>query len=486
MITKLLKNLVTPASFIGAAVFFSYAGQNLESNGYIKESCFNTKPISKKIICFAQRINRRIDFEIDLLLKNIKFENKKVVIVKRTQQINTLNRFKRYKGGFDFSYPSENGSKRGYLLLSRIDGDLDIPRIELWDLTKQNMIHEWKINVTKFIEETSIVKKVDKKALRFLHPLLLKDGSILVNPMPGNKKTALLQFNYCGKLSRFKDDGLGYHHSIESDQEGNIYAPTATIPNDSEYFSYYKNFPDNYRNEGIAILNKDLELEEVIPLDQIFHSIGLLNYINNPSSAFKRDPYHLNDVHPYKDDKGDLNLLLSLIYFGLISYNYKNKKVNWISRGLTEKQHDITPYLGSKNIFTIFDNGSDFNHPRESFKGNTIVKIEFPKKVNETPLILFGEAPKLNNVKIKRYDFTSLGEELVPFTRTEGRGRFIDQSRIFIEETNNGRAFVFNLESNELEWSYINKGKNGVSSFLGWSRHLKEIPDVMKTKKSCT
>ena len=177
---------------------------------------------------------------------------------------------------------------------------------------------------------------------------------------------------------------------------------------------------------------------------------------------------------------------MSLRYFGLISYNYEKKKVNWISRGLTQKQHDITPYLGSKNIFTIFDNGSAFNHPREDFKGNTIVKIEFPKIIDETPLVIFGENPKLDKAKITRYDFTSLGEELVPFTRTEGRGRFIDESRIFVEETNNGRAFVFDLNTNKLEWSYINKGKNGLSSFLGWSRFLEEIPDIMKTKKSCT
>ncbi len=486
MLTKLLKKLVNPVSFVGAAVFFSYAGQNLESNGYIKGNCFNTKPISKKILCFSQRINRKIDSEIDLLLKNIKFENKSVVIAKRTQSITTKDRFKRYKGGFDFSYPSEKGSERGYLLLSRVDPDLDIPRIELWDLTKQNIVHEWKINVDKILKNYKLVHTADENAFRLVHPLLLEDGSIIAHPMPGFLRTPLLKFDYCGNLSRFKDDGLGYHHSIDIDQEGNIYVPTATIPNDSEYFSNYKNFPKKYRNEGIAILNTDLELKEVIPLDQIFHSVGLLNYINNPNSEFKRDPYHLNDIHPYKDDQGDLNLLLSLRYFGLISYNYNNKKVNWISRGLTEKQHDITPYLGSKNIFTIFDNGSDFNHPRKNFKGNTIVKIEFPKQVNETPLILFGEAPKLNNVKITRYDFTSLRKELVPFTPSQGRGRFIDESRIFIEETNNGRAFVFNIETNTLEWSYINMGENGISSFLGWSRHLKEIPDVMKSNKSCT
>ena len=170
---KLLKNLLTPLSFIAAAVFFSYAGQNLEYNGYIKESCFNTKPFSKKIICGAQRINRRINFEINLFLKRLKITKKGIVTANRVQNLETLEKFKKFKGGFDFSYLPEKGSKKGYFLLSRVDPDIDIPKIELWDLTKQTIIHEWQINPDQVVEETNIVKRIDKNALRFLHPLLL-------------------------------------------------------------------------------------------------------------------------------------------------------------------------------------------------------------------------------------------------------------------------------------------------------------------------
>ena len=88
-------------------------------------------------------------------------------------------------------------------------------------------------------------------------------------------------------------------------------------------------------------------------------------------------------------------------------------------------------------------------------------------------------------MKITRYDFTILDKELIPYTATEGRGRFIDEYRIFIEETNNGRAFVFNINSNKLEWSYINKGKDGYTRFLGWSRYLDNIPAVFKNNVVC-
>ena len=113
MLEKILKNLLTPLSFIGAAVFFSYTGQNLESNGYIKESCFNAKPFSKKIICGAQRINRRINFEIDLFLKRLKITKKGIVAANRVQNLETLKKFEKFKRGFDFSYLPEKGSKKG-------------------------------------------------------------------------------------------------------------------------------------------------------------------------------------------------------------------------------------------------------------------------------------------------------------------------------------------------------------------------------------
>ena len=228
-------------------------------------------------------------------------------------------------------------------------------------------------------------------------------------------------------------------------------------------------------------------MKEVIPLDEIFNSIGLLEYINGRSSArYKSDPYHLNDVHPYKDDKGNLILLLSLRHFGLISYNYSQKKVDWLARGLTDFQHDISPYLQTKDIFTIFDNGDETNQSEGKFKGNTMVKIDFSRlDDSENPKILFGKSRNIENISIEVFDFADLGENQIPNTKIEGRGRFINEFSIFLEETNLGRAFIYNLKTKKLKWSYINKGKDGYTRFLGWSRYLDNIPDIFKNKNLC-
>ena len=296
------------------------------------------------------KVNNSINDELNLLTKNFRLAIKGEKNL-RNGKFLSKQKFKNYKAEFDFSYLPENGSHHGYFLLSRIDPELQEPKIELWDLTKQEIIHTWPINPELLIDKIKLDKK-NKNVSRFLHPLLLSDGTIITHIQPEHKNTELLKFDYCGNLLKFRSDGLGYHHSIEMDDEKNIYVPIARVKKVSKYYENYKNFPNNYRNEGIAILNKDLELKEVIPLDEIFNSIGLLEYINGREIAqYKFDPYHLNDVHPYRDSKDNLILLMSLRYFGLISYDYSEKKVNWLSRGLTVKQHDITPYLKAVKLY---------------------------------------------------------------------------------------------------------------------------------------
>lgn len=468
-------------SIIGAAILFSWGAQRIINK---KNACQEDGKILK-IVCYVQEVNKSINNELNIFTNTFRLALKGEKNL-RNGNFLSKQKFKNYKGGFDFFYLPENGSQNGYLLLSRIHPDLQEPKIELWDLTKQEIIHTWPIKSKLLIDRIKFEKK-NKNVLRFLHPLLLSDGSIITHIQPEHNNTELLKFDYCGNLLEFRADGLGYHHSIEIDDEDNIYIPIAKDQKVSKFYENYIKFPKNYRKEGIAIIDKNLVLKEVIPLDEIFNSIGLLEYINGRSSArYKSDPYHLNDVHPYKDDKGNLILLLSLRHFGLISYNYSQKKVDWLARGLTDFQHDISPYLQTKDIFTIFDNGDETNQSEGKFKGNTMVKIDFSRlDDSENPKILFGKSRNIENISIEVFDFADLGENQIPNTKIEGRGRFINEFSIFLEETNLGRAFIYNLKTKKLKWSYINKGKDGYTRFLGWSRYLDNIPDIFKNKNLC-
>ena len=478
----IIRTFIKSISYIGALVLVSWGVQELANK---KDACINDKNTLLKMICFSQKVNSKINTELNILTKSLKPLIEEGEINPRGSDLLSKERFKNYNEGFSFSYLKSNGTERGFLLLSRIDPNLMIPKIELWDLTQQKIIHKWEINLDNLIQEININNK-DKKVLRFLHPLLLKDGSIITHIQPEHRNTELLKFDYCGNLTKIRANNLGYHHSIEKDDEGNIFVPIARVPKPSKYYSNYEKFSEEYRNEGIAILNNDLEIKEIIALDEIFDSIGLLRHINSSPKSIN-DPYHLNDVHPFKDKKNNLNLLLSMRHFGLISYNHNNKKVNWVSYGLTDFQHDISPYLDSQSIFTIFDNGDSTNQSLKQHEGNTIIKLDFTKLIDndEKTIVIFGKSPNLTSVDITRINFKNLDDNLIPNSIYEGRGRFIDQSRIYIEETNFGRAFVYNIDTKKLDWSYYNKGLDGYSRFLSWSRHLENVPQIFKKENIC-
>ena len=112
-----------------------------------------------------------------------------------------------------------------------------------------------------------------------------------------------------------------------------------------------------------------------------------------------------------------------------------------------------------------------------NFKGNTIVKIDFSRLADSNnPTIIFGKSRELGNISVEVFDFSDLEENQIPNSTSEGRGRFIDKSRIFIEETNLGRAFVYNLKTKKLEWTYINKGKRWIHKIFRLVKIFKKYP----------
>ena len=395
-------------------------------------------------------------------------------------------RFKNQKEGFQFNYPKNSNIVEGYILLSKYDPNLYIPKIELWDLNAQELIHSWDIDIDKLKDEVKLPTSV-LGALRLLHPLILEDGSIITHTQPEFFNTPLLKFDNCGKLVKQISGNYGFHHSIEIDKKGDIIVPTTTTNKTETFYKNYidfkkdKNLP--YRNEAIAILDNNLNIKEIIPLDEIFHSIGLLNDVNSPTQKFTNDPYHLNDIHPHINEFGETIYYLSMRHYGLVAYNKTKKKVDWVIKGLTDLQHDITPINFLKNSVSIFDNGARRNTPLGEFKGNTIVKLTFPFKNDDETMFLLGRNLDKQGVSVNVIDFSTLPKEEIPDSQTEGRGRFLNNKNIFIEETNHGRAFQYDVKNEKFMWTYLNKSASGNTYSLGWSRYYEKLPDRLNLKE---
>ena len=122
-------------------------------------------------------------------------------------------------------------SEDSYLLLSRYVGDLQEGVVELVDLTNFQVLHTWNPDIDAF---NDLVEQVDE--FKFLerdhnnsreqikHPKLVKDGGLLFQ-----NNTPLRKIDSCANLI-FQNTHDAFHHSIETDKEGNIWAQTHAYP----------------------------------------------------------------------------------------------------------------------------------------------------------------------------------------------------------------------------------------------------------------
>ena len=477
---KSIRFLYLLTSTLGAFLFFGLLirlGDNVRKD--ISPFCQETNLI-EKISCLSSRGVDKIYREFKNL-GNLKPGSRLLS--------KSSDRFKDLVPGFSFYYPENSNRVKGYLLLSKFDADKFEPKLELWDLNSQSLLHYWEIDIKELKTKFNLTNK-NLDVLRFIHPLMLEDGSIVthLNSLR-NDNTPLLKFNKCGDLINSISNNYDFHHSIELDEKGKIYVPITNTKNKSDFYNDYKEFQKqygDYRDEGIAKLDKNLNLEEIIALDKIFYSAGLLNDLNssNLERFFAYDPYHLNDVHPFLNDQGEKILFLSMRHYGLMAYNETQSKVDWVIKGLTDFQHDITPLENEENTITIFDNGSERNTPLGKFKGNTLLKLKFLEENTKKTNYYLGRNIANQGVLKERIDFSQFKNFPFPNTILEGRGRILKNKNIFIEETGNGRLFEVDLKKKKVLWTYLNKSKTGNLYHLGWSRYYEELPANKKILNS--
>ena len=338
----------------------------------------------------------------------------------------------------------------------------------------QRLIHRYDFRPLEILKKTGNIR--DKKTIRFINPLLLDDGSLIVHSSHTyNDPGILFKFDKCGKYISHNQN-YGYHHSLEVDKKGDLYIPIANIPNEINKNEY----PYRFRNEGFAVLSKDLEVK-IYSLLSIFSKSGLSNEIYS-ESQLSDDPLHLNDVHPLILKNKTKMVYLSLRHqAAIIGYNLTNNKLSWIIKGATGLQHDVTPLDNDGNSISVFDNNS--RNTRSKHLGNKLLEIGNLETKDSLSKFYLGEFLEDQGLIKKEYDFSLMNENYRPITQTEGLGSLIyENNSIFVEETNYGRLFEIDKTNGRLLWQYLNKGYNGTIYMMSWSRRLDSLPRNLNVK----
>ena len=365
-------------------------------------------------------------------------------------------------------------SEETYLLLSRYDGDLKEGVVELVDLTNFEILHTWNPDIDAFndlveqVDEFKYLNRDDNNSRHILrHPKLTKDGGLLsvLDYAPIRKIDA------CSNLI-FQISHNQFHHSIETDIDGNIWVPTHIYPQSLPAKKVGRDLhgPDGgYWDDGVAKLSPEGEILFEKSVSQILIDNGLEYLLFGHGTAYEEDPIHLNDIQPINIDgeywkKGDVFLSLRSQSMVLL-YRPLTNKIIWKLVGPFFRQHDID----------ILDNTriSVFNNNFKSFASGNEVD-------GKSEVIIFDFATG----EYSRYLEDSLINHEVQ-TIIQGRSEIMPNNDLFIEETESSRGLYFNADGS-LRWTHVNRANDGNVYRVGWSRILYTEEDIQTVNNFLT
>jgi len=358
--------------------------------------------------------------------------------------------------------------KESYILLSTYDGNLEDGKVELIDLTNFKVLHTWNPDINAFndlvdnIEKFKYLNRDDHDSRKILmHPNLTNDFGLLFG-----WNAPIRKIDACSDLI-FQNTHNRFHHSIELDVEGNIWAPTLMTPPSLPFEKVGNSFKDDaivkMSAEGDIIFEKSVARIFIENgLEYLLFSIGGKGGNEN----FNTDPTHLNDIQPVDFDgnhwkKGDVFLSLRNLSMVLL-YRPSTNEIIWKGTGPFSQQHDVD-ILDDHRI-------SVFNNNTKIFKNGSVVN---------------------GNNEVIIYDFDTneysfyLKESLIENdvrTIYQGTCQILTNGDLFVEETLGGRTLYFNADGS-LRWSHVNSADDGSLYHVGWSRILYTQDEIMLVKK---
>jgi hypothetical protein len=345
--------------------------------------------------------------------------------------------------------------------------------VELVDLRTFEILHTWNPDIDEFndlvkhVDEFKYLNRDNNNSRHLLtHPKLTRDGGLIYGQF-----IPLTKINSCSDLI-FQNTTDEFHHSIETDNQGNIWVPVHMYPQSINKIligdAHYRK--GGYHDDAIVTLSSDGKLLYKKSLSEIFIENGLMYLLFAHGEDYEEDPLHLNDIQPVNHDgefwkKGDVFLSIRNQSMILL-YRPSTNEILWKGTGPFLHQHDVN--ILDNNRISIFNNRSiNVATDKNIVDGhNEIITYDFAKD-------LFSS-----------YLSDSLIEHRVKST-TQGRSDIIPNGDLFVEESNYGRTLYFNADGS-LRWTHVNRAENGNVYAVGWSRILYTEEDIQTVNNFLT
>ena len=349
-----------------------------------------------------------------------------------------------------------NFKRNALLVLPRYDHHLSRSIVEVIDLYDFKVLHTYKHDIDEMNKQVQNIKEfprinIDNAPIRFryMHPVILKDGSLI-----SDSSGPLFKIDLCSNLLWINDEEV-FHHSKELNHENNIWSvgylnpPSRLMKN-----IVFKDVND----DAIIKINLDGKIIYKKSINEILIENKKGDMVNRLGLSL--DPIHINDIEPALFNskywnKGDVfissRFLSAIIHFRPST----NEVINFLT-GPFSQQHDID-IISDKEI-SIFNNNNFISHEEYS----EIIIYNFEKK----------EYKKMFNDQLLKENFK---------TYSEGLSHIFEDGSLIVEEQNHGRLILFNKEGYK-EWEFVNKDINGDIGITHWIRVIEDELFIEKFK----
>ena len=349
-----------------------------------------------------------------------------------------------------------NFKRNALLVLPRYDHHLSRSIVEIIDLYDFKVLHTYKHDIDEMNKQVQNIKEfprinIDNAPIRFryMHPVILKDGSLI-----SDSSGPLFKIDLCSNLLWINDEEV-FHHSKELNHENDIWSvgylnPTSRLMKNIIF--------KDVNDDAIIKINTDGKIIYKKSVNEILIENKKGDMVNR--LGLNNDPIHINDIEPALFNskywnKGDVfissRFLSAIIHFRPST----NEVINFLT-GPFSQQHDVD-IISDKEI-SIFNNNNFISHEEYS----EIIIYNFEKK----------EYKKMFNDQLLKENFK---------TYSEGLSHIFEDGSLIVEEQNHGRLILFNKEGYK-EWEFVNKDINGDIGITHWIRVIEDELFIEKFK----
>tara|TARA_B100001248_G_scaffold136505_1_gene102455 strand:+ start:215 stop:1564 length:1350 start_codon:yes stop_codon:yes gene_type:complete len=349
-----------------------------------------------------------------------------------------------------------NFKRNALLVLPRYDHHLSRSIVEIIDLYDFKVLHTYKHDIDEMNKKVQNIKEfprinIDNAPIRFryMHPVILKDGSLI-----SDSSGPLFKIDLCSNLLWINDEEV-FHHSKELNHENDIWSvgylnPTSRLMKNIIF--------KDVNDDAIIKINTDGKIIYKKSVNEILIENKKGDMVNR--LGLNNDPIHINDIEPALFNskywnKGDVfissRFLSAIIHFRPST----NEVINFLT-GPFSQQHDVD-IISDKEI-SIFNNNNFISHEEYS----EIIIYDFEKK----------EYKKMFNDQLLKENFK---------TYSEGLSHIFEDGSLIVEEQNHGRLILFNKEGYK-EWEFVNKDINGDIGITHWIRVIEDELFIEKFK----